>query len=366
MNESWYWIKQRPHFIAEFLSEYYNIDVFCEKRYTKLVNNKIPGNLKITEIYKLPFAHNPVIKRTNKILHSKILFPKYFKNINDKYDIIWLSNPNHFNHIQKFINRDKIVIYDCMDDILEFEGSKKNTKIYNHWFESEKKLFLRSDLIFCSSEFLKNKLIQRYGNKENIKVINNAIYIESYSDDDLPYEIDNVLNQNQKKLVYVGSISEWFDFEILIKTLEKFNELSIILIGPKDVEIPVHKNLFHFDSIEHKHVLKVMQKADALIMPFKITELVKSVNPVKLYEYVYSCVPAIVVNYGEAEHFSDFVYLYDKYDEFITLVSNILNDSLPLKKDKQDYKNFGLANTWEKRIEDIKLSMENILNKSKD
>ncbi len=31
MHIPWGWIKQRPHFIAEILSNFYSVNLFCEK-----------------------------------------------------------------------------------------------------------------------------------------------------------------------------------------------------------------------------------------------------------------------------------------------------------------------------------------------
>ena len=52
-----------------------------------------------------------------------------------------------------------------------------------------------------------------------------------------------------------------------------------------------------------------------LVMPFKLDDLVQAVNPVKLYEYVYSHKPAIAIHYAETEQFEQFVHLYRYYKD---------------------------------------------------
>jgi hypothetical protein len=37
-----------------------------------------------------------------------------------------------------------------------------------------------------------------------------------------------------------------------------------------------------------KEIKSIMAEADILFMPFQVTDLIQSVNPVKLYEYIYS------------------------------------------------------------------------------
>jgi teichuronic acid biosynthesis glycosyltransferase TuaH len=363
MNESWYWIKQRPHFIAEYLSGYYNVEVFCEKRYRNRVDNLIPPNIKINEIYKFPFAHNKIIKYTNKILHRKILFNKYFKNINEKFDIVWFNSPKHFDYIKRFIDDKKIVIYDCMDDLLEFKGSGKSSRIFNDHFSQEKELFQRSNITFCSSETLKEKLTKRYGKKENVFVINNAVFIEESETENekITNDIKDIFKKNKKTLCYIGTISDWFDFDILIKCLDEFRETGIVIVGPSEVDIPTHERLYKIPPVSHTNVIKIMKMSDVLIMPFKITELVKSVNPVKLYEYIYSCVPSIVVSYPEAEKFIEFVYLYNSYYEFKEYIKQLLQGNLKLKSSREKHKNFARQNTWEQRTSEMFARIEKLL-----
>jgi len=355
MNESWYWIKQRPHFIAEHLGKYYQTEVFCEKRYKSRVENKIPSNLNVSEIYKLPLTNNVVIKGINKILHKYFLFNKYFKNTEQKYDIIWFGSPKHFDYMKRYIGSKKTVIYDCMDDLTEFEGSKKSNKILSGHLTGERALYERSDIVFCSSGTLKEKLFNRYGEKANTFVINNALSVESLDESgcSLPDDLLDIFKLNPKTLCYIGTVSEWFDFDVLIKCLDEFKETGVILIGPNDVEIPKHVRLYKYPPVNHGIVLKIMKKSDALIMPFTITELVKGVNPVKLYEYIYSCVPAIAASYPETKKFGEFVYLYDSYEEFGKFVQLLCRNSLPLKEPKEKYIDFAMKNTWEDRIEKI-------------
>lgn len=355
MNESWFWIKQRPHFIAEHLAKHYRMKIYCEKRYTNRVSNEIPPDLRINEIFKFPFAKNFAVKYANKTLHRNILFKKYFKNISEEYDIIWINSPKHFSYIKKFIGDSQTVIYDCMDDILEFRGSRKTVKEFNRHFFQEKELYDRSNIIFCSSETLTERLAVRYGRKENIFVVNNAVYLDDSDKEkeEIDINIKNVFGLNKKTLCYVGTISDWFDFDILIRCLDEFEETGIVLVGPSEVEIPKHERLYGFGPVSHRSVTGIMKMSDALIMPFRVTELIKGVNPVKLYEYIYSCTPSISISYAETERFRDYVYLYSNYDELRKYIDMLTKSNLMLKDKPEKYIDFAMQNTWESRIKEI-------------
>jgi glycosyltransferase involved in cell wall biosynthesis len=355
MGESWYWIKQRPHFIAEYLGKNNSVKIFCEKRYKHRISNKIPDNIDLKEIYKFPLANNSFIKVVNEFLHKNYLFKKYFKNIDKDFDIIWLNSPKHYEYLKKYIGNNQMVIYDCMDDIMEFRGSKKSDKISSKHFSREKALYLRSDIVFCSSDKLKKNLHNRYGEKSNVFVINNGINIDESGEDSqsLPGNLLKLFNKNEKTLCYIGTVSEWFDFDLILKCLNENKSIGVVLIGPNDVEIPYHERLYHHAPIDYSLVKIALKKANALIMPFVVSELVKAVNPVKLYEYINSCVPSISVSYPETEKFSDYIYLYKNFFEFDLLVKLLLQNNLKIKLNEEAYLMFAKQNTWEKRCEEI-------------
>ena len=88
-------------------------------------------------------------------------------------------------------------------------------------------------------------------------------------------------------LAYVGTISHWFDFDILLKSLKIFKNIEYRLIGPvSGVTIPENERIKYVGSVDHKDIYSNIKDADALIMPFKLNDIVEAVDPVKLYEYI--------------------------------------------------------------------------------
>ncbi len=352
MGESWYWIKQRPHFFAEYLSEDYHIDLVFEKRYTKRVDNTVPPNIICHELFKFPKTHNTIIKHFNNSLIKKSLKKIINENI---YDIILINNYKHYNLIKNFISADDFVVYDCMDDFAEFKGSKRSEAVHNEILNQEKSLYSRSNLVVFSSEYLKQKLRSRYYEKDNSLVINNAVELNfDESGSTLPATVFPLFREGMKNICYIGTVSDWFDFSLVLKTLEKFKDINFVIVGPSDTDIPYHERLQYHTQIPHSSLMKVMKKADLLVMPFVVDELVRSVNPVKVYEYVYSRTSSLIVYYEETEKFKDYVYLYKSELEFFDYVSKLTNNNLPVLVSEDDAIAFGSENTWEKRIKVLK------------
>jgi hypothetical protein len=358
MHVPWAWIKQRPHFFAESLNKDFDLKVFFKRplKVTKknLINQK-SDNMSISSFFIFPFQRVPILKNIKFLNRFNDIIVKYQLPSLKEFDYIWVTSWSMYSVIHKILPSNIKLIYDCMDDELEFPHIKDNHKILKEAFLMEKKIMSRADVIFCSSEYLKNKIINRSGIKREITVVNNAIAIPTISSVltnngqqvyDQLIKIDNVF-------MYVGAISSWFDFESVIYALEKNPLINFVLLGPKDVSIPIHSRLHHLGTVDRVDIFKLMENVRGLVMPFKLNELIKSVNPVKLYEYIYMSKPIISTRYLETEQFSDYIYLYNDKEEFSNRITGVLNGEFTIKRNSIDYKDFALENTWDLRYETI-------------
>jgi len=363
MHIPWGLVKHRPHFIAEHLSEYYKVNVFYKKVYKNniLAKNEILNdvdNIEIKELFRLPFERYNLIQKI-----SSIIIKFQLKKIINQFDIIWFTGANLFTTIKDILPKNIKIIYDCMDDTIEFFPEKSSFKIREKIINDERELIKRSNIIFTSSNYLKRKLISRYNINKKIYLINNAIFldkIDSYYNIELPFYIKDKLEKIKIKLMYIGAISKWMDLELIIQSLKQYKEITYIFFGSKYINLPKHSRLLYFGPIENKYIFKIMGEADALIMPFEVNELVLSVDPIKLYEYIFSGKPSISIDYGEILKFKEYVYLYKNKNEYLNLVKNIIKGNLPPKKSLEECRKFALENTWRKRVKNITSIIESI------
>lgn len=358
MHIPWQWIKQRPHFIAEYLSEYFQIDVLykiplkVDKK--NLINREeyIPS---IKPFFQFPFKRFKFLKRFNFLNKLFFRFSISQKKINS-YHYIWITSISLYPMISHLITDRTKIIWDCMDDELEFKSFKDNKILLNSFLNIEKELIGRADIIICSSDYLSQKIQSRTSVFREIFVINNAIEIPKINVN-LKNTVEipklNLIREINNIFMYIGAISEWFDFKILFKMLEENNNINIVLIGPNDVEIPKHNRIIHLGTIKRDYIFDFMRFAKALIMPFKVNELIKSVNPVKIYEYIWMGLPVIAPHYGETEKFSDYIYLYNSQDDFINISKSIVKNQITIKKTKEENRLFAESNQWKNRCQEI-------------
>ena len=352
MHISWGWIKQRPQFLAEELAKNYMVDVYYRKsnHFGRNLNpQRKEGNLNIKGFRDWPLERISFIPIKMTYSINRLIW-----SINSidwsSYDYIWVTDPVIWNLVRpsKLPSHLKI-IYDCMDDYAEFPYMAKYPR-YCHYMETlEKRLMEEADYIFVSAESLGNKLKRKYDLKRSMAVINNAITdkITSYPASTPDVEIPD------NSLVYIGTISEWIDFSNLLRLLGQYPELNIVMFGPmRTQKFPNHPRLIYKGSISHDKILGVMNKSNALIMPFVVNDLIESVNPVKLYEYAYAGKPILASRYSETEKFGKRVSLYSSYEEMSSFTQNVLKGDYNVNT--EDMRQFAIDNTWTARAHEIK------------
>ncbi len=366
----WGWIKQRPHFLAEGLARNNTVD-YCfyqsrshdkSKDYTA---NNIDSNLSLNfkTYFLLPFERIPFIGKWKIFEQLNWLFMRWQLPSFKSYDIIWITHPTIYPQIKSAIKRNNRIVYDCMDDMVAFPEVKNDPDKVKFILKSEKALLQKSRVVFCSSDYLKNTILKRANVDREVVVVNNAIELPSkniVTIDNMPDEVKTKYDQLSKLsnvFMYIGTISEWFDFEKIIMLLDDVPSLNVVLVGPAYATlIPEHPRIVAFGPIDRTYIFAFMEKAKALIMPFMVNELIESVNPVKLYEYIYSGKPSIASYYSETDKFKEFVCLYRDYDELKKYAKGIVDNSLEARSN-QETDAYIKQNTWSERIKVVEKAL---------
>ncbi|MCH4005427.1 MAG: glycosyltransferase [Lactobacillus crispatus] len=343
MKLDWYWIKQRPQYIAENLSQNNDVSVLYKYSYRRkdLQKNKTNSNIKLIPIFTIPNFLNKISilkKISNFIIKSKIR--KVIKEI--KPDIIYFSSIFPVDCIPD--NYKGKILYDCMDDyaVLETQPIVKE----------ERDLILRANTVLVTSEHLQKTIINRYGNKITKKLFLvrngfNALKVNNV-------ETNSCKVRPKCTISYIGTVSRWFDFGVLLASLKKYPELEYKIIGPVDsnIDLPKSSRIHFLGTVEHDKLYKVIKDDIALVMPFKLNKIVESVDPVKLYEYIYFNKNIITIKYPEIDRFKNYVYFYTDVEEYTKQVGKVLKNK-KVKYNSTEREKFLQNNSWTKRAEKI-------------
>ncbi len=358
MHVDWNWIKQRPHFLYEELTNFYSVDLFyIHKLYDK--NRGEISNFRYTQGHSQinTFKKIPLSGRFRGLqFFEKMLNYRLIKLL-QQYDYIWITSPIILDFVSLELLKDKVVIYDCMDDFLGFYTGSKN---FDRLKQLEIDLVKRADILFSSSEYLNGIIISRYKDflKTSPNVINNGVSRDLLVHDG-PTENLRTTKFATLNLIYIGTIGDWIDFDLILKVLYQIPEVVFTMIGPIDTKVPSHSRLNFIGAVDHDKIKNYAATATALVMPFKLNELVKSVDPVKIYEYIHFQKPIFAINYDEMVKFLPFVNLYTNVNDFINLILKLKDGTMETysKKEAEEFLN---RSTWDLRCKKIVEILEGV------
>ena len=186
--------------------------------------------------------------------------PGYFGDIK-KYDLVVIGYPLYYRYIpDSYFGK---VIYDCMDN---FEALYPDQKKASRVLEWEKRLISRSDIIFVTA----TKLLQKI---RTLMPDKNVVLIRNGSQNKVIAEPCEPRLQQKYSIGYFGTIAEWFDFDLLRKSLKKYSNIEYHLIGPmaKPYE-QEHQGIVLEGIVPHHRLYEVTRDYSCFIMPFIIND----------------------------------------------------------------------------------------------
>lgn len=286
----------------------------------------------------IPLALNSIeIREKNLCILNDVQTPEYY--IADK-PILYFSCPRDVDQIGKL--NEKYVIFDNLDEpTAEFE-------VWKPWYD---KAMQSADLVLCTSE----RLYQQTRSQNKILVPNGADYehFASAQDGTLPIPADIKPYTNFPIVGYYGALATWVDWELIKKLASSLSMVGgrLILIGPNfNTSSMVQASNIHYLGLKEYNTLpSYLQTFNVSIIPFSVTPLIESCNPVKMWEYLSAGKPVVATAMPEAMKHKE-IRIGHTHEEFIDHVLSVL-----IKGDNGKEARIALAkeNSWEARAKTI-------------
>ena len=338
IHTDWRWIKQRSHFLSEELKK--KEDVFIVTKLSLRKGNLVKRKL-LYHCISLPFLPFALHRIKFMVLIDKVIYVLIFKLLKNifSYDVVIFTHPLLFQYVRWYPK----TVYDMHDDNANFYDT--DSFLHKYIEKVNKEALSLSNLVVFSSRYLQKKF---HSNTKHSVLIRNGHQVSMESKTDSLYMLNN-----PKKIFYFGTISKWFDLELLVRSLYRNNGIEYNIIGPADISKIHHPRIKWYGPLQHSDMLKLSSLADAFVMPFRITPLILGVDPVKLYEYISFCRPVIVKYYSEISQFQPFVYFYYDEKSYHLLIDRLLTNTLPPKKKNKEIHDFLINSSWGIRAEEM-------------
>lgn len=331
------WIKQRPHFIAEsiqYLGD--SVTYVC----SSLVRNDLlvktqSLSVPVLRIPMLPQRFRSRMRALDPLLSaiSAVLIL-----IRLRPHVVFFTHSRHHWLARLLRSAGIRVFYDCMDLNGLFSDAT-----HTDW-EDERKLVAVSERVFCSSVAIAAH-IQKLAPMTEIDVVPNALNAPAFLDVE-----EGLRTFTPKTVGYVGAVSSWFDFTAVLALLEAKPDVTVFLWGPCDVLVPDHDRLKYGGILSHQDAIQAMRNCAVLLLPFHVNDLIRAVDPVKVYEYIATGRPVLASDYPQLGHFGNWIHRYSSSDELVRLTGELIGKPTLGKENLTD---FIASNNWSVRAESM-------------
>ncbi len=156
---------------------------------------------------------------------------------------------------------------------------------------------------------------------------------------------------------FIGLLSEWVDQDLLVRLARAIRPASVVLIGRADVPVDALRaepNVFVLGPRPFADLPRYLAHCEAGLIPFRVSELTRAVNPIKLREMLAAGCPVVSTALPEVARYAapDGVVVADDAEAFIAGVRRFLER--PLTDAARAALSAGMrAETWTAKVAEI-------------
>lgn len=274
---------------------------------------------------------------------SKQLFENGWNDV----DLLYLDSP--VNHFLLNACRFKKSVY-RMPDLM-----KGFSKTYQSRVDKEIEICAKVNLLAYTGKSIRN-YIDINIRQSNLMYLKNGVNLEAFKSITSCAPAD-LMPIPRPRVIYVGAIEEWLDYELVIDCAKKLPNASFVFIGNKSVHTKKFRglaNIYCLGAKPHRELAAYLSNSDLGLVPFNLRsnfEFVNAINPLKVLEYIATGLPIVSERWAELDQYSGFIR-FSHRDSFADTIRDVIMNK-PLMPDKFKIDTFLAEYTWKSRAEKL-------------
>jgi glycosyltransferase involved in cell wall biosynthesis len=299
----------------------------------------VPGAL-VTPHNKLILRNRWVSRRWAKVAWppiGRVLGRAGFADV----DLLYCDSPVPFSWLQDIPHRK--AIYRVADHYSAFD---KFSPALGEW---ELDLARWVDIVVYAAQTLEGRV--KAMRPRSMAHLPNGVNFDHFfrKRDERPREYDAI---PKPIAVYIGAMEVWFDWKLVNFAVEQLPDVSFVLVGPDDRArnmLRPAKNLFILGSRPYSELPAYLQHANVGLIPFDVANhdsLVRSVHPLKLYEYLASGLPVVAVEWEELRYIKSPATLTTSREQFVSAI----REAISRPPEKSALQTYASSRDWSQTV----------------
>ncbi len=260
--------------------------------------------------------------------------------------LLWFFRPGQQHWIEQL--RPRLVVYHVVDEYSAYPGL--TAAQVQRQRELDAQLTRRADLVFCTAQSL---VAERLPLNPHTYYLPNAVDFSAFSPKDLPPS-----PSHPPTLAVVGGINAKVDLALLAAVAEQRPDWLLRLVGPVSygadeaalARLRVLPNVHFAGAVPPEQVPAVLAACEVGLIPYRLNEQTRHVNPLKVYEYLAAGRAVVATSLPELVPFSPLlVRLADDARTFVAAIAAALAEgNTPDRVAAR--RAVAAANTWDHRV----------------
>lgn len=243
------------------------------------------------------------------------------------------------------------IIYYCVDDQAAFDEIDVAS-----FQDLDRKLSAGADVIFCSSRVLYETKKKDF---PHVCYSPHGVEFDRFQSavaDAQLVEPGDIANLPSPRLLFFGHLSyDWVDTALVKFIAEQKPKWQILLIGRCSLradEFRNHPNVHLLGERQFEELPAYCAYSQLGLIPFVDSELTRSCNPLKLYEYLSAGLPVVSTNIPEVRSLdNEFVRVSDSYAGFVSACDELL---IGVSSERAGVISASMSeHSWDSRVADI-------------
>ncbi|MBI4719261.1 MAG: glycosyltransferase [Planctomycetes bacterium] len=237
-------------------------------------------------------------------------------------------------------------VYYCVDDYTRFEGLDSQ-----HITEAENELVDRADVVITTSEGLHEAKRSR---RADALLVRHGVDYRHFASAwrDPPPRPADIADITAPIFGFFGLIQFWVDRRLIAEAARLRPHYQFVLIGDAPADVGALSRMGNVRMLGRRPNASLPAYCAAFeagLMPFTRTDMTRSINPIKMYEYLAAGLPIISTTLPEAQRFAGPVLFADTPAAFAEACDRVLAAARPGRR--EEISRLVSGESWESKVE---------------